>query len=167
MITPIIIPKVITSIFFLHTCSVICCANITPSFLREYGAVHSGGRRGYGETCRAMLKSKYSRRLEILQEDGRYSGVRRGCGVNKCSSTVVGGKLASHHRFKGKVEIVGYCLENDVVAGSWCALVRAQQAAGSRQQAGRVLVRAPGRRSAGASAQWSRVLAPGRGHEPS
>ncbi|KAK2381018.1 G-type lectin S-receptor serine/threonine-protein kinase [Trifolium repens] len=28
---------------------------------------------------------------------------------------------------------VGYCLENDVVAGSWCALVRAQQTAGNRQ----------------------------------
>jgi hypothetical protein len=27
---------------------------------------------------------------------------------------------------------VGYCLENDDVAGSWCALVRAQQAVGSR-----------------------------------
>ncbi|KAK2446321.1 hypothetical protein QL285_017147 [Trifolium repens] len=31
--------------------------------------------------------------------------------------------------------IVGYCLENNVVAGSWCALVRAQQAASSRCRA--------------------------------
>jgi hypothetical protein len=28
--------------------------------------------------------------------------------------------------------IVGYCLENNVVAGNWCALVRAQQAVDSR-----------------------------------
>ncbi|KAK2401689.1 calmodulin [Trifolium repens] len=34
------------------------------------------------------------------------------------------------------IHLVGYCLENDTVAGSWCALVRAQQAAGSRQRAG-------------------------------
>jgi hypothetical protein len=31
------------------------------------------------------------------------------------------------------VESVGYCLANDAVAGSWCVLVRAQQAAGNRQ----------------------------------
>ena len=38
---------------------------------------------------------------------------------------------------------VGYCLENDAVAGSWCAMVRAQQAAGSRL-GWCALVRAPG-----------------------
>ncbi|KAK2386509.1 hypothetical protein QL285_060397 [Trifolium repens] len=81
-----------------------------------------------------------SRRQEFLREDGRHSGVRRGCGV--AARWLVGSW--HHHRFKGKVEIVGYCLENDAVAGS--ALVRAQQAACCRQQAegSRFGVRRPG-----------------------
>ncbi|KAK2445801.1 hypothetical protein QL285_016691 [Trifolium repens] len=75
-----------------------------------------------------------SRRQEFLREDGRHSGVRRGCGVNRCTARWLVGTW-HHHRFKGKVEIVGYCLENDAIAGNWCALVRAQQAASSRQWA--------------------------------
>ncbi|KAK2379236.1 hypothetical protein QL285_067059 [Trifolium repens] len=49
-----------------------------------------------------------SRRQEFLREDGRHSGVRRGCGV--AARWLVGSW--HHHRFKGKVEIVENCLEN-------------------------------------------------------
>jgi hypothetical protein len=58
-----------------------------------------------------------SRRQEFLREDGRHSGVRRGCGVNRCTARWLVGTW-HHHHFKGKVEIVGYCLENDAIAGN-------------------------------------------------
>ncbi|KAK2375656.1 hypothetical protein QL285_076534 [Trifolium repens] len=50
-----------------------------------------------------------SRRQEILREYGRCSGVRRGCG--EATWWLVGSW--HHHRFDGKVEIVGCYLKNN------------------------------------------------------
>ncbi|MCI29324.1 hypothetical protein A2U01_0050533, partial [Trifolium medium] len=80
--------------------------------LREYGR-HSGGRRGCGEACMAVLKSKDSWRQAFLREDGEvHSGVQRRDSVNLWSylknPMVAGGKIFKRAKvipWVGEVEV--------------------------------------------------------------